>query len=415
MPKPRKSSFETPTARVRLSPRKKPYSGPKLARGIQLLYRRNKTAGTWIVKYATGAGAYRERGFASSDDYEASDHKAVLSYYEACDAAKKIARGGAAPNEAVTTVAVALDRYRLHLEQQHGDPYNAERIRRHLSPSILARPIALLTGQELEQWRDSLLAKGLSRASVNRIRTCLRAALNLSARKDHIVDRSAWEDLASLADATEARNVVLSDDVVGAVIAAAYRHDFQHGLLVEVLAISGARPGQVVRLECADLDVSDPAAPKLRMPRSAKGGPTARVRKSRERVAVPITVQLALKLRTAAAGRPPEAPLLLRANGEPWGHRRSDQYRTGFRAVVMACGLDPDQATIYCLRHSAITRALLRGVPLSVTADLCDTSEREIRRHYRRFIATHADEIARRGLLQPELPAVGANVISLKA
>jgi integrase len=416
VPKPRSSKLESATARLKLPIRKKPHTGPKLARGIQLLYRRNKTAGTWVVKHTLGDGRYAEKGFALADDYEASDHRAVLTFYEAQDAARKIARGGAAPDEEVTTVAAAIDRYRLHLEQQHGDPYNASRIRGHLPASILARPIALLSGQELEQWRDGLLAKGLSRASANRTRTCLRAALSLAAKKDRIADRSAWQDLTSLADATTARNVVLDDATIGRVIAAAYRHDYQLGLLVETLAVTGARPGQAVRLEVADLDLADATAPKLRLPRSAKGGSTARVRKRAERVAVPITTALAGKLRQAAAGRPPEAPLLLRvrANGEAWGHRRSDQYRPGIRAVMAAVGLDPDEATAYCLRHSAITRSLLRGVPLSVVADLSDTSEREIRRHYRRFIASHADEVARRGLLDtPVAPTPSENVVAL--
>jgi integrase len=412
MPRPRSSKFETATGRLRFPVRRKPYAGPSLARGIKLLYRRNRTNGSWVVQYATGDGRYKTKAFAEADDFERSDHRAVLTFYEAQDAAKTLARGGAAPDQEVTTVAVALDRYRRHLEQQHGDPYNATRAKHHLPLSLLSRPIALLTGKELEQWRDGLAAKGLSRASINRTRTCLRAALTLAAKKDRIAERSAWEDLASLADATEANNVVLDDATVGRVIAEAYRHDHQLGLLVEVLAICGSRPSQAVRLEIADLDVSDATAPKLKMPRSAKGGPTARIRKRQERVAVPITVSLARKLKQAAAGRTPEAPLLLRASGKPWGYRRNTHYRRDVREVMTAVGLDPNEATLYCLRHSAITRALLRGVPLSVCADLADTSEREIRRHYRRYIATHADEVARRALLHVEQPIVG-NVVAL--
>jgi integrase len=393
--------------------RKLPYGTVKLARGIKLLYRRNRTNGSWVAKYSTGDGRYQTKAFAVADDFEKADGKAVLTFYQAQEAARILARGGAAPDQEVTTLAVALDRYRVHLEQQHGDPYNSERVRNHLPAALLSRPIALLTGEELERWRDGLEAKGLSRASVNRLRTCLRAALTLSAKKDKLADRTAWEDLGSLADATEARNVVLDDATVARVIGAAYQRDPALGLLVEVLAITGARPSQAVRLEVADLDLADMSAPRLRVPRSAKGGPTARVRKARERVAVPITQPLAVKLRAQAQGGAPDAPLLTQASGEPWGFRRSDQYRDAMREVMAVVGLDPDEATPYCLRHSAITRSLLAGVPLSVVAAGADTSEREIRRHYRRFISAHADEIARRGLLQVEAPPTAANVIAL--
>jgi hypothetical protein len=68
------------------------------------------------------------------------------------------------------------------------------------------------------------------------------------------------------------------------------------------------------------------------------------------------------------------------------------------------------------LRHSGITRALLRGVPLTIVADLADTSEREIRKHYAKHISHHADALARRALL--DLPAEGkglTNVVLLGA
>jgi hypothetical protein len=64
------------------------------------------------------------------------------------------------------------------------------------------------------------------------------------------------------------------------------------------------------------------------------------------------------------------------------------------------------------LRHSCISRSLLRGVPVTVVADLSDTSEREIRKHYAKLIAHHADEIARKGLLDLSPPG-GDKVVAL--
>ena len=43
-------AFESRTARLRLAVKKKPYTGPTLAPGIILLYRRCQGHGRWVVK-----------------------------------------------------------------------------------------------------------------------------------------------------------------------------------------------------------------------------------------------------------------------------------------------------------------------------------------------------------------------------
>src|SRR3954449_7963313 len=92
----RKVSFgalESRSARLRLKIRRRPYSGPSLARGIALMYRRNKTNGTWVLKSSDGKGHYWTKGFALADDFEDADSKTVLTFYGAQDAAKQLARG----------------------------------------------------------------------------------------------------------------------------------------------------------------------------------------------------------------------------------------------------------------------------------------------------------------------------------
>jgi hypothetical protein len=89
----RHSAFESRSARLKLQVRRRPYNGPSLARGISLMYRRNKTNGTWVLKASDGHGAYWTKGFALADDFEDSDRKTVLTFYEAQDQAKRLARG----------------------------------------------------------------------------------------------------------------------------------------------------------------------------------------------------------------------------------------------------------------------------------------------------------------------------------
>ena len=86
-------SLETPTNRLKLAIRRKPYPGPNLGRGIQLRYRRNKGNGTWDVKASNGHGAYWTKAFAQADDFEDSNGKTILSFFEAQPVAKKLAHG----------------------------------------------------------------------------------------------------------------------------------------------------------------------------------------------------------------------------------------------------------------------------------------------------------------------------------
>jgi len=147
------------------------------------------------------------------------------------------------------------------------------------------------------------------------------------------------------------------------------------------------------------------------MPLSAKG----RTRNKRhERRPVPIPATLASVLKQAASGRPSEAPLLLRSNGERWGHGRRRHHRNDLRAVVQVAGLDPDVVTLYALRHSSIVRQLVANTPIRIVATLHDTSVKMIERTYSRHIAEHTDALARRALLDVSQP-IADNVVPLSA
>lgn len=407
------SALESRSARLRLKIRRRPYSGPSLARGIALMYRRNKTNGTWVLKVSDGHGAYWTKGFALADDFEGSDGKIVLTFYEAQDAAKQLARSedgsvGTSP----ITVDGALASYKTDLEARNANPYNAEWPRVHLTGILLSKPVTLLATTELKKWRDGLLGV-MAPATINRLCRCLSAALELARRHDErIQNRQVWEiGLASLPDAQQARNVILSDDKVREFVAAAYRVDGKFGLLADVLAVTGARPSQVARLRVEDFH-DHPIRPKLMMPKSGKGGGRNRSQKKHERYSVPITRTLAPKLKAAANGHADDAPLLLQSNGGPWGNNPGQSYHRQVDEVVTAIGLDPDVVTMYSLRHSSIVRLLLQNIPIRLVASLHNTSVAMIERTYSKFITEHGDDISRRALLQ-DAPPTGENVVTL--
>jgi integrase len=260
------------------------------------------------------------------------------------------------------------------------------------------KAVALLTAGELRRWRDGLLERGLAPPSVKRTSRALKAAFNLAASHDpRITNATAWRTgLASLPDADSARNVILPEKNIRAIINAAWDLDPELGLLVECAAVTGARASQLGRLEVGDLQ-DDRSAPRLTMPTSKKGRGQKRV----GRYPVPIPASLAAKLRS---NRPVEEPLLPR-QGARW---RPFDHRHPFRRAVERAGLDPDVVTIYALRHSSIARQLLAGVPTRVVAAHHDTSVVMLERTYSKNIGDQADTLTRRILLDPAAPITGA-------
>ena len=137
---------------------------------------------------------------------------------------------------------------------------------------MINKTVALLTSADLRHWRDSLINKGLGPASINRISAAFKAALNLAATLDErIVNHRAWEKgLASIPDAVEARNVIVSERDILKIIDGAYEVGAEFGLMVEIAAVTGARPSQLSRLEVRDLQ-GNRTDPRLMMPSSRKG------------------------------------------------------------------------------------------------------------------------------------------------
>src|SRR5262249_3011121 len=138
----RNSLLESRSARLKLAVRRKPYSGSSLGRGIALLYRRNRTNGTWVVKASDGHG-YWTKGIGEADDFDAADGRNILDFYQAQETAKKLARrqpGDVGEDSRPTSVGEALDAYEADLKARNGSLYNARHPRSHLTSILLSKP-----------------------------------------------------------------------------------------------------------------------------------------------------------------------------------------------------------------------------------------------------------------------------------
>lgn len=300
-------------------------------------------------------------------------------------------------------MAEGIDAYEADLKAHGGSRYNASMIRRHLPDTLASKPVALLTEKELLAWRAGLIKKGLKPSSAERIAKVFKAALALAAANDkRITNTEAWtKGLRKPEDENdEPRNIILPDATVTAVVRGCYEEDHDFGLIIDVLAETGARESQLFRLRVDDLQ-DHLAAPRLMMPSSRKGKNRKRNRTIKYKP-LPISPRLAKALRQHAKGRAPDTLLF----------DRLPKMAARFKPVAKRLELG-ERTSPYSLRHSSIVRMILQHVPLRVIASHHDTSTWEIERTYSRFITGDATEaMTRATLLDPSAPS-SADVIPL--
>jgi integrase len=97
-------------------------------------------------------------------------------------------------------------------------------------------------------------------------------------------------------------------------------------------------------------------------------------------------------VRRLASGKRPDEHLLTTAAGTPWTKSRHE-WRVV--AAVKKAGLDPD-TTLYALRHSYVSGALKKGIPVKAVADQCGTSIVMLQRHYAKFIPSDLAKYAKK-------------------
>lgn len=356
----------------------------------------------WIIRLADGKRGKIEKRIALADDASPANGRSIMSYQQAAEAARRLGRGETeeANPAPVVTLADATKSYKADVFARGAGVDNVTRLLFNLTPSMLKRPVALLDVAELRKWRDAA-AKRMTPASVNRVISIMKAILNLAADRDEQLSTRPWEiGLAALPEATAARNVVLPETTVRRLVHAAREQSAEFGMLVETLALTGARVSQLARCQVRDL-----VGERLMIPSSAKGQ-----NKRASRVPVPIPAALADRLRVAAAERNAADLLFIKPSGEGWG---KSQHSRPFARAVAAIGEPVDTVSSYALRHSHITAQLLAGLPVQLVAKLHDTSASQIEKHYAATIASHTDELVRGTMIELDHPSQDV-VVSLR-
>jgi integrase len=424
-------NFKTATARLdrKVFPHQKRPHWCHLDHGIAVGYRTSEPYGfeNGIARGPRGAGKWvkrfhgKESPLGTADDREEANGVEVLTYAQAV--AKALGRTDLVAANRCSLGHALKEVYSRDLKLRGKDPTNALTIFNHIhrvAPSMLPRDVNTVSKEEWTKLKTDLLDDGMSPVSWNRQTKNLCAALNLVApdSKKHwskalkkVSDNRREEDKAD--------NVVLSETDVLRWVAAAYADNHNFGLLVDVLATTGARPSQAVRLRVRHLIA---ASNRLEMPKSGKGGGEDPAARKRDTYKCYIPASLTARLVAAAKGRKPGDFLLVRDNGADWGGKTNrpfmkyrEQVERTLKAIDLTHHEDGQEVSLYALRHTNITRQLMGQrdprakegeikylvfpLPALVVAKAHDTSVVMIEKHYAAKIADHTEEMIRATLL----------------
>ncbi len=385
----RAPNLETRAKRLKLPVAKKPVF-VRIAPGISLGYRRNETAGTWVVRVADGkSGAWTKR-IGSADDLDESDRQNVLTFWEAQTQAKAVARGNRAKEvrSAPLTVERASVVYLATLEARNRRTAHDARLRlaRLFLPHFGSSRIEDLTRGQLEAWRDGLLRSSndpeqrrRSQDTANRVLTIVKALLNhaVGDAANDITNDSAWRLVRPFQRVARARDVHFEAADVLRLLRATDDACFRDLLTAGFL--TGARYGELAACRIHHFDAGNAS---LHVP-SGKTGP-------RTVILQPEAIDFFARV---AEGRLKHDLLLPRLDGSSWG--ASHQVRPMKRALIGA-GLN-SSGTFYALRHSYISRSIEAAVPLNVVAENCGTSVRMIETTYAKVLASKRREFISNG------------------
>ena len=384
----RNNALESRTNRLKLPIAKKPVF-VRVGPGISLGYRRNQTAGTWVLRIADGQGGASTSKIGLADDFDEANGAEFLDYWQAQERAKiEAKRGRASLGNEPLTVSVAAETYLKWLTAKN--PRTAAdtrgRLEKHFLPKFGKRLVSSLTKTMLDSWLSTMIGKSdnperirQSKDSANRVLTMVKALLNYAVKDpaNGLADDAAWRLVRPFQGVSKPRDTRYTADEVKRLIASA--PDEATADLIKGAFLTGARYGE---LSEAKVSYFDARTQTLRVNVGKTGSRTIILQTS--------AVSFFSKL---AAKRTPDEFLFVREDKTRW--KRSDQTRPVKEALEKA--QLPLDGSLYALRHTYISSAIEGGVPLNIIADNCGTSIRMIEKTYAKILAENRRQFIEKG------------------
>jgi len=380
----RDARLETREGRSRLKGRHEPY-WRELYPGLALGYRKGKRGGVWKARRNLGAGRYQYTTLGTPNDHADADGRDVLDYKQAHAAALAWDADQNAPEDTedpACTVSEALDRYFATFRgrwKAGAEKWANSRIRPDLGdwdvndPNFtramrewlqrMADSPPQRRGRELPLDVDNPDAIRRRRATANRIRTILCAALNQAYHDGRARHPEHWRKVRPFQDVDEPRVRYLTEHECVRLVNAS---DAEFRPLVRAALLTGCRYSELTNLRVHDYN-ADARTVAVRLTKAGK------LRH------VPLTDEGVALFDELTAGRVGVECIFVKRDGSPW--QRTDQTRR-MREASKRAKLVP-AVHFHLLRHAygaLLTRA---GVQLKIVAEAMGHADtRMTERHY---------------------------------
>jgi integrase len=391
MEAPAVTRIDTKTGRAALAPRPEPY-WHKHARDRHLGFRKTADgSGSWIARYRYPKGEAPPES-AARPLKALGEHTDSFGFDQAMAAAlawfKELDRGVRAEAETVADIcrlyvedrrkqkgaATEKDYQRAFERSVYGG--GGKKGDKHETNAIGSVPLAKFRSRHLEAWRDGLVEGGMTRATANRMRTRLIAALNFAVHQKYISADVAqeWRSVKAFKGASKRRDLYLDLKQRRAMLKAATGAIRD---LIEAAMLTGARAGELVSARRSAFDARTKSI-------TLTGKTGTRI--------IPLSPTAVTLFERLAKDKLPAAFLLTRDDGRHWAHSDWDEL---VRDAASKAELPPGTC-LYTLRHSWITAALTDRISPLEVARLVGTSLAMIDRNYGHLAnASARDHLAR--------------------
>lgn len=385
---PRSNKLEKSSSRLTL-PKGERHFQP-IGEGLALCYRRpeNGGNGTWAARVIDRAS--RKQTFhklAEADDHLTNDGENVLTFSQAAEKARELAKAPRSKGSPITVAEIATDYLGWFEKHRRGFKETKNVIEAHVLPAFGNRYAHELTAPMIREWHHSLAAspprrrsafgrpgklgekpkspeeKRARRSTANRILTVMKAMLNQAYGNELIADDSPWRRVKPFEGADEPVIRFLTDAEATRLVNAS-RPDLRQ--LVKAALFIGARYSELTGLLVADVN-PDTAMVYIRPSKSGKGRH------------VPLSAEGLDFFQTSVAGKPGKAHVFTRADGAPWGKNHHVRPLAEANATAK---IEPP-ITFHDLRHTYASLLAQAGADLLTISKLLGHADTRVTsRHY---------------------------------